>query len=92
MGGNAYQQFIHNAHLKKVTCVLSYSGKQCRNLTAPVNGNSDKLVGYYEDVATLSCDACHGFGSDGMGPATVQLVCNSTGLWNGSEPTCQSMY
>ncbi len=62
------------------------------NLTDPSNGATDRYIGEFGDVATFTCDVCHGFGADGMGPLSIQLLCNASGTWNDTQPTCQSMY
>ena len=60
-------------------------------MTAPSNGNADRLHGKYQDVATFTCGPCHGLGADGFGPHNISLMCNSSGLWTDTEPTCQSI-
>ncbi len=82
---------VHSVHIFII-------GKQCGNLTAPANGSVDIIPGYYwrpdmvsgkyGDKAVFRCDHCYEFEKNG--PSTVELSCESSGEWNGTEPTCQS--
>ena len=64
--------------------------KQCGNLTAPANGSVYVPSGEFGDVATFTCNWCYEFYKNA--PSTMELFCDSDGKWNGSEPTCQSMW
>ena len=58
----------------------------CGNLTNPANGSVNHTAGTtFKQNATYSCDT----GYNLVGDST--RVCQATGNWSGSAPTCQGM-
>ena len=61
--------------------------KDCGGLTDPANGQVSHTDGTtFGETATYSCDT----GYNLMGDST--RMCEATGMWSGSAPTCQSVY
>ncbi|CAI8052865.1 CUB and sushi domain-containing protein 3 [Geodia barretti] len=59
---------------------------QCPTLDSPMNGSlliSGTGAGVHQETATYACDT--GFNLVGI----VRRVCQSGGMWSGSDPTCQ---
>ena len=58
----------------------------CSTLTDPANGQVSYTAGTpFRQTATYSCDT----GYNLVGDST--RICHDTGVWSGSEPTCQGM-
>ena len=58
----------------------------CRVLTDPANGQVNHAAGTtFGQTTTYSCNT----GYNLVGDST--RTCQATGLWSGSEPTCQGM-
>ena len=65
---------------------LTLTVVDCGNLTDPVNGSVTHTSGTtFGQTATYSCNT----GYNLVGDST--RTCQATGVWSGSEPTCQSM-
>ena len=59
----------------------------CRTLTNPANGQVSTTAGTtFGETATYSCNT----GYNRVGDNT--RMCQATGVWSGSAPTCQSMF
>ena len=66
---------------------LPLTVKDCGALTDPANGQVSHPDGTtFGETATYSCDA----GYNLVGSST--RMCEATGMWSGSAPTCQSVY
>ncbi len=65
-----------------------FPGIPCPNVTDPVNGSVSAYSGVYEDTITYTCDL--GFELDD-GTASQTHICNSSGFWNDTAPTCQGI-
>ena len=65
---------------------LPLTVKDCGGLTDPANGQVSHTDGTtFGETATYSCNA----GYTLMGSST--RMCEATGMWSGSAPTCQGM-
>ena len=66
---------------------LFFTAVNCGTPSSPANGQVSHTSGTtFGQTATYSCDT----GYDLMGDNT--RTCQSTGVWSGSEPTCQGIY
>ena len=69
-----------------VICIFLSTAVNCGSLTDPANGRVDHTAGTsLGQNATYSCNT----GYNLVGDST--RTCQATGLWSGSEPTCQRM-
>ena len=58
----------------------------CNTLTDPTNGQVSHTAGTtFGETATYSCDTGYILVGDNT------RICQATGAWSGSEPTCQGM-
>ena len=65
---------------------LLLTDMNCSTLTDPTNGQISYTAGAtFGQTATYSCNA----GYNLVGDST--RICHATGVWSGSEPTCQGM-
>ena len=59
----------------------------CGSLAAPANGSFTLTSGTtFGQTATYNCNTGYSLVGDSS------RMCQATGNWSGSEPTCQSMY
>ena len=65
---------------------LILTAVDCGNLTDPANGSVNHTAGTtFGQTATYSCNTCYNL----VGDRT--RTCQATGIWSGSEPTCQGV-
>ena len=66
--------------------ILFQTAVDCNALTNPANGQVSHTAGTtFGQTATYSCNT----GYNLVGDST--RTCEATGMWSGSEPTCQRM-
>ena len=78
---------IEQPYDKCTSVFLLLIAVNCGSLSNPSNGRVSHTAGTtYQQTATYSCNT----GYNLVGSST--RMCQATGVWSGSAPTCQSMY
>ena len=80
------RHYIFTPSILSIRLILLHAAVTCPSLTDPSDGTVSYGSRDYTSVATYTCD----FGYELFGPLT--RTCQASGVWSGSETTCQRMW